>query len=312
MARNPLAEVFGFPIDNLSEEAERYRTQQLCPYHNKVPKCTKNSAKKPLGVCSIHEAGGFAITCPIRLRQDWKIISDAERFFARFVPPGTMWTALQEVRLNDANGKSAGNIDFVLVAYDEQGKIINFGSIEVQTVYISGNVTEPFGAYMRDRSSRNAPWTDTVVRADYLSSSRKRLVPQMLFKGHILQTWGKKQAIVLHTHFFETLPKMPVIQNPDDADIVWLIYDFEEDKVTNRYRLVLVQTIYTQFKPAIDSITIPDVGTLEKFTGILQRRLNKLQITPPVTPTITENAIIVEDDIGEYEDDEDTEDPDKD
>jgi len=49
-----------------------------------------------------------------------------------------------EVRLNDANGKSAGNIDAVLVAYDEQGKVYDFGALEIQAVYISGKVREPF------------------------------------------------------------------------------------------------------------------------------------------------------------------------
>jgi len=32
--KNPLAEVFGFPIDNLSKEASRYRKNKLCPYNN--------------------------------------------------------------------------------------------------------------------------------------------------------------------------------------------------------------------------------------------------------------------------------------
>ncbi|RME75815.1 MAG: hypothetical protein D6784_07240 [Chloroflexi bacterium] len=36
MAKNPLAEVFGFPPDNLSDTAERYRRNKLCPYNNKL------------------------------------------------------------------------------------------------------------------------------------------------------------------------------------------------------------------------------------------------------------------------------------
>ena len=47
---------------------------------------------------------------------------------------------MTEVRLNDANGKSAGNIDVVPVSYDNDGKVLDFGALEVQAVYISGNV----------------------------------------------------------------------------------------------------------------------------------------------------------------------------
>lgn len=239
MPKHPLAEVFGFPIDNLSTTAERYRRNKLCPYNNKVPSCTKDKAKDPLGVCSIFENNHIAITCPIRFRQEWLIIEDAANFL---FPPRTTWTSLQEIRLNDAYGKSAGNIDFVLVAYDETGKIINFGSLEVQAVYISGNIRQPFSQYMADRkSNQNMIWMETHVRADYLSSSRKRLVPQMLYKGVIFQAWKKKQAVALHRAFYDTLPELPEVPQ-NKSDIAWLIYDFEFNQEQNRYQLTLHKT----------------------------------------------------------------------
>jgi len=40
-----------------------------------------------------------------------------------FFPLNSMWTSLTEVRLNDANGQSAGNIDIVLTCYDDLGKL---------------------------------------------------------------------------------------------------------------------------------------------------------------------------------------------
>ncbi len=77
MKHQPLAEVFGFPPDNLSEQAERYRKSKLCPYNNKVPNCTKDKASNPLGVCSIFQKEQAIITCPIRFRQDWLIAEKA-------------------------------------------------------------------------------------------------------------------------------------------------------------------------------------------------------------------------------------------
>jgi Restriction endonuclease NotI len=94
-----------------------------------------------LGVCSVLEGNDVAITCPIRFRQDWIIAEDASSFF---FPSNTSWTSLTEVRLNNKDGQSAGNIDIVLVAYNDKGSIIDFGAVEVQAVYISGNIRRPF------------------------------------------------------------------------------------------------------------------------------------------------------------------------
>ncbi|MBN2005385.1 MAG: hypothetical protein JXA21_18655 [Anaerolineae bacterium] len=287
MPKHPLAEVFGFPTDNVSAMAERYRKNRLCPYNNKVPSCTKDKAKDPLGVCSIFEGDQIAITCPIRFRQDWLIVEDAAKFL---FPENTNWTSLQEIRLNDAQGKAAGNIDFILVAYNEAGQITDFGSLEVQAVYISGNVRQPFVQYMNDRkANQNMTWTETNVRADYLSSSRKRLAPQMLYKGTILRAWKKKQAVALHRSFSETLPELPTVAQ-DEADIAWFIYDLEPDPEQNRYQLVLHKTMYTQFDPALQKITTPEAGDIGTFMSELQAKLDeKLEnSSPPDAPTLTD------------------------
>lgn len=287
MPKHPLAEVFGFPIDNLSATAERYRKNRLCPYNNKVPSCTKDKAKDPLGVCSIFEGEQIAVTCPIRFRQDWLIVEDAANFL---FPADTTWTSLQEIRLNDAYGKTAGNIDFVLVAYDEVGRITDFGSLEVQAVYISGNVRQPFAQYMADRATnKDMTWKETNVRADYLSSSRKRLVPQMLYKGTIFQAWKKKQTVALHRAFYDTLPVLPEVDR-NEADIAWLIYDFEFVQEQNQYQLVPHKTVYTQFGSALQKITTPEAGPVEKFVGELQAKLDeKLENNyPPDAPTLAD------------------------
>jgi hypothetical protein len=199
--KQPLAEVFGFPIHDFSDEAKRYRVKNLCPFNNKVPNCTKDKAKDPLGVCSVFEGSDIAITCPVRFRQNWIIADDAADFF---FPPQARWTTLVEVRLNDKNGKSAGNIDIVLVSYDRGGKVIDFGALEVQAVYISGNVRNPFEHYMMNAlRNKNMDWSnqENYPSPDYLSSSRKRLVPQLIFKGGILNAWGKKLPLPLTAAF---------------------------------------------------------------------------------------------------------------
>jgi hypothetical protein len=289
LPEQPLAEVFGFPIDNRSPEAQRYRKNRLCPYNNRVPSCTKDKANDPLGVCSVFEGDDVAITCPVRFRQDWIVAEDASAFF---FPEHTPWTSLTEIRLNDKNGTSAGNIDVVLVAYDKRGRIVDFGALEVQAVYISGNVRRPFEYFMEDTENRvHMDWIGRGLypRPDYLSSSRKRLAPQMLYKGGILNAWKKKQAVALHRAFFNTLPALPEV-SPDEADIAWLIYDLALDTTQNRYQLVRHKVIYTRFEPALTRITVPEVGLLDDFIEHLQTRLDdKLDNgNPPDAPTLTD------------------------
>lgn len=280
----PLAEVFGFPVDNYSSEAQRYRRNKLCPYNNKVPNCTKDKALDPLGVCSIYDDDGDpTITCPVRFRENWIIAEDAAAFF---FPPDNVWTSLTEIRLKDGNGQSAGNIDVVLVSYDERGKLINFGSLEVQGVYISGNVRNPFSHYMANTENHaKTPWNGpNYPRADYLSSSRKRLAPQLLYKGGIFKQWKKKQAVALHKSFYATLPELPEV-SPADADIAWFLYDLEYKAKDNRFSLGRHKTIYTAFEPAMLKITSAPAGPVSEFIAHLQEKLND-QLNPPDAPAL--------------------------
>ncbi len=287
--KQPLAEVFGYVAMDQSEKANRFRTHRLCPFNNKVPNCTKDKAKNPLGVCSIYHENGPVITCPIRFREDWNIADDAASFF--FNEKAT-WSSLTEVRLNDMKGKSAGNIDVVLVAYDDKGKVYDFGALEIQAVYISGNVREPFEYYMKDpRGQASMDWSKepNYPRPDYLSSSRKRLAPQLLFKGGILHNWKKKIAVALNKSFFATLPSLKSVPK-SDADIAWLIYDLELIKEggqePGRYSLKKVDEIFTEFEPALLSITTPLPGKVEDFIKLLQEKLDEQLESPPINKTI--------------------------
>ena len=280
----PLAEVFGFPVDNHSPQAQRYRKSKLCPYNNKVPNCTKDKALDPLGVCSIYDQDGEpTITCPVRFRENWIIAEDAAAFF---FPPDAAWTSLTEIRLKDGNGQSAGNIDVVLVSYDERGKLVDFGSLEVQGVYISGNVRNPFIHYMVDTEHHaNTPWNGpNYPRADYLSSSRKRLAPQLLYKGGIFQQWKRKQAVALHKSFYDTLPELPEVSS-SEADIAWFLYDLDYNPQENVFRLDRYRTVYTAFEPAMLKITSAPAGPVAEFIAHLQEKLDD-QLNPPDAPAL--------------------------
>jgi len=267
----PLGEVFGFPIDNESDRAKRYRDNKLCPYNNIVSNCTKNSIEFPLGVCSLNHKGKQIIICPIRFREDWIIISDA----ANFIFEGkTTWTHVGEIRVKDKHGKSAGNIDYVLVSYDYKGRVLDFGSLEVQAVYISGNLTGPFTAYL-ENPTQDFSFSQAFKypKPDYLSSSRKRLIPQIIAKGSILNQWNKKQVVALQTSFYNTLPVLPEFKRAE-SDFAFFLYDLVPDKKTKVLSLKLQRIVYTKFASALEQIAKFEAGSITLFTEILQKKLD--------------------------------------
>lgn len=269
--KQPLAEVFGFPIENRTDRANRYRENKLCPFNNIVSNCTKNSVEFPLGVCSLIHKNKPVIICPVRFREDWKIISDVADFIFE---KGAAWTHVGEVRLKDKLGKSAGNIDYVLVSYDSKGRVMDFGSLEVQSVYISGNLTGPFTSYM-ENPEEYMHWNQSLKypKPDYLSSSRKRLIPQIIAKGSILKQWNKKQAVALQTSFYDTLPSLPECDKTE-ADFAFFLYDLVPNSETKVLTLTLERIIYTNFTSALKQIAKFEACPVEKFTAFLQKKLD--------------------------------------
>ena len=289
MPKNPLAEVFGYPVSNMSQDAVNHREGRLCPYHNPSGlNCTKTSATDPLGVCSIFDNDRLVVTCPVRLRQDLIILADAARFFF----PNKRYVALTEARLKDRHGKSAGNIDIVLAVLDEHDKVVDFGAVEVQAVYISGNVRKVFNEYMKDPAANHAiEWPRrNYPSPDYLSSSRKRLVPQLMFKGGILHEWGKKMAVVVHRGFFDQLPPLREVSERN-ADLAWLIYDLRYTATTNRYNLRRSGIKYTKFENALSKIATPTVGDVNEFVEYLEERIRKGKISGTPVPSSLEPTV---------------------
>jgi hypothetical protein len=198
---------------------------------------------------------------------------------------------MTEVRLKDKYGKSAGNIDVVLVAYDARGRVLDFGALEVQAVYISGNIRRPFERYLETKDS-DLDWRGKAnfPHPDYLSSSRKRLAPQLIFKGGILRSWGKKTAVALNKSFFATLPTLAEVDKKD-ADIAWMIYDLNVEAGSKRYVLQLHKIVYTKFDAALEQITKSEPGDMKDFVQVLQEKLDeKLENgNPPDAPILDED-----------------------
>jgi len=180
----------------------------------------------------------------------------------------------------------------VLAECDTDGYITDFGALEIQAVYISGNVRRPFRAYTSDLTQTALNWAGQkeYPRADYLSSSRKRLAPQLIYKGGIFHAWRKKMAVAIDRKFFATLPQLREV-DAKKADIAWLVYDLEASARDEPYRLTHHKTIYTEFASALDIITKTEAGAVEDFVKVLQSKLKRLKAGEQVADTTIEQAL---------------------
>ena len=275
-SKHPLAEVFGFTTTDLSSKAQRYRSHRHCPFNNRVPNCTKEHPKNPLGVCSILHNNIPVITCPVRFREEWLITDDAASFF---FDEGVRWSSLTEVQLTDAYGKSAGNIDVVLIAYDDAGKMVDFGAIEIQAVSINGDARDPFDFYMKNPKENSLmDWSaqSNYPQPDYVSAMRESLVPQLIFKGSILNSWNKKMAVAIDRSYFNTLQNLVPVQK-EEAEIAWFIYDLElvasEEK--ERYELRRGDVFYTKFQQTLAALSASYPDNIEHFMKLLPELADK-------------------------------------
>jgi hypothetical protein len=271
----PLCEVFGYPADNFSQDAIRNRQNKLCPFKNINPQlCTKDKANDPLGVCSIWEGKNPVITCPARFLQDRKILVDTKKFLlSNTLDPKIIF----EVGLVDLSKRPIGRIDCVLIDEDANGKITDFGALEIQAVYISGNIRRHFEYYIADPANRHNQTNPNPLnppRPDWLSSV-KRIVHQFNSKGTILiNAWGKRMALVAQIQFynnFKLIHGIPEIEE-NDADIGIFLYNHIYDPEKNVYNLCLERTIYIKFDELLKRFSSIEAGNVEDFISVLEAK----------------------------------------
>ena len=126
---------------------------------------------------------------------------------------------------------------------------------------------------------------------DYLSSSRKRLIPQIIAKGSILKQWNKKQVVALQTSFYETLPPLPEVAKAE-SDFAFFLYDLVQVPKEKQLELKLRKVIYTNFAIALEKIAKFEAGSMNDFTQLLQKKLDAKHLG--VTDFDNHENIIVE------------------
>lgn len=199
-----ISEFFGYRSSDKSEDALYASVRKKCPFLGGF--CTKILArnKEISGVCTIRQkttGSPDVICCPNRLYADnYKLLRDiSNRAFLKelnlyagrvavdkakeekgaIAVFGKGWGG--ELRLPQRKGTGSYFVDWVLARLDENGELVEFTAIEVQTIDTTGNYQTARESLLKSREIVS----DTV--GFNWENVSKRIIPQLIYKGQVLQ-----------------------------------------------------------------------------------------------------------------------------
>jgi hypothetical protein len=196
-----IAELFGYDPEDRTPIARDLRQRTWCPFLDAI--CQKTLRDGTVsGACSLKPLRSEpVIICPIRLYDDqYRILKDvAEASFGagtRLIMPadskraqhdgmnvavfGRRWGG--ELRLPQRQGTGGYFVDWVLARIGTNGRVSDFVAVEVQSIDTTGNYREERDTYLREQN-----FTGTSTAGLNWENVNKRILPQIIYKGHVLR-----------------------------------------------------------------------------------------------------------------------------
>ncbi len=198
-----IVDFFGYRAEDDSHTSLEAVAKNLCPFIHDT--CTKTLGRDGScsGVCAVKQVSSEQriICCPIRLyADDYEILRIvAKRTFGvelglysgraavekarseggAVAVFGHRWGG--ELRLPKRNGVGNYFADWVLARLDGRGELVEFTSIEVQTIDTTGNYRDSRAGLIDGRRE-----VKSTVGLNWENVS-KRIIPQLVYKGQVLQ-----------------------------------------------------------------------------------------------------------------------------
>ncbi|GAB4191876.1 MAG: hypothetical protein OHK0022_05750 [Roseiflexaceae bacterium] len=195
-----IEEIFGFAPDDLSENARSVWESTNCPFVGRP--CIKYNHNRTIcyGTCSVSSrtksGNETVIVCPNRLYADrYKVLrSVAEDAFGREFPFYTYSEYVNNplniescvVILGHNSGReiklgASLSMDWI-VARVENGRLVEYVGVEVQSIDISGNYRDTWQAYKELPENPNISIPTSAHGLNW-ANVHKRLIPQLIRKG---------------------------------------------------------------------------------------------------------------------------------
>lgn len=195
--KKDIVEIFGYAPDDLSNVSRSLWNLGACPFIEKA--CTKTNHDQTIvyGTCSVTSPYGDCIICPNRMYENRyaslkKVASDAFGdsleflTYEKYIPHRNDLLECV-VALGQTSGKEVKlgtslSMDWVLARVNN-GELVEYVGIEVQSIDITGNYRDNWYAY------KNLTLSDTPIPKSghgmNWANVHKRLIPQLIRKGLI-------------------------------------------------------------------------------------------------------------------------------
>ena len=198
-----IVDFFGYRAEDDSDAALSAVAKSLCPFIHDTCSKTLGRDGSCSGVCAVKQISSDqrVICCPIRLyADDYRIlhiiarktfgvelglysgraaVEKAKAENGAVAVFGHRWGG--ELRLPKRNGVGNYFADWVLARLDDEGHLVEFTSIEVQTIDTTGNYRASRSALIDGRRIEKS-----TVGLNWENVS-KRIIPQLVYKGQVLQ-----------------------------------------------------------------------------------------------------------------------------
>ena len=203
-ASNRPAEVFGYPANNRSTEAEDARTRHWCRFAGAPCNKTSRLIDYPFGVCSVDHHGEVCAICPRRFEEAGsvagipRVLSDiAVHYFGDY----NNIILFPEVSL-----PNVGTIDYVLVRHRPlRAEVDDFVAVEFQTDSTTGTGALVQG--LRDFVAGQDVGERSYQFGMNTYDTIKRSVTQLLNKGIVYEAWAIKGYWVIEEYIYTNLVK---------------------------------------------------------------------------------------------------------
>ncbi len=195
--KKDLIEVFGYAPDDLSPQCRSLWRLSACPFINKQCTKTNHDSSVIYGTCSVTSAFGDCVICPNRLyERDYAVLRSIGKevfdssldfyMYEQFIPlRENMKSCIVALGQNSGREVKIGtnlSMDWVL-AKIENGQLIEYVGVEVQSIDITGNYRDAWHSYknLTDQtqlipsSGHGMNWANV----------HKRLIPKIIRKGLI-------------------------------------------------------------------------------------------------------------------------------
>lgn len=261
------AEIFGFPPKNQSDEAEKARSEYLCPFIRK--KCTKQTRllSYPLGICSVWHAGAPRIICPQRFYfEELKLLKTIARNFLR-----GEFNLVSEVEL-----EGYGKVDWVGFTITDVEEVKEFIGIEIMadSTTQTGQLVDALKDFMERKTLKE--------RYNYgmnTYNTIKLSFTQMLNKGQVFEKWEKYYIWVLQDVLLQDLVnRFKLEMHPEiseDNKIVFASLHMEFDEQKNIFILKLEKYYSTSVEEMLHAYRRADIPNIKEFTRAILRKFRK-------------------------------------